>query len=197
VTDSKRPSSASAGTNPRRGGNLVLIGYRGCGKTTVGRIVAQRLAWTFVDTDELIEHAAGRNIARIFAENGEPAFRELEAVAVQQAIRGTRHVVSVGGGAVLREENRLHIGAGGFCVWLTAPAEELHRRLVADPRSSAQRPALTAQPGLDEIKNLLAKRTPLYEAVAHRIVDTTGRALDDVVNDVLDSIPEELRTAAP
>ena len=100
----------------------------------MGRLVARRLGWRFIDTDELIEKASGRSIASIFTADGEPAFRELERWARRAGgsrVRG--RVIAVGGGAVLSEANRHRLGAAGLCIWLTAPPEELHSRLQSDP----------------------------------------------------------------
>ena len=161
--------------------NVVLIGYRGCGKTSVGRSLATRLGWTFVDTDDLIEAAAGCSIREIFEREGEAGFRVRETTAVQEVARGTQQVISVGGGAILSADNRTMLRGAGVCVWLTAPPEELHRRLQADPRSGSTRPALTSKSELEEIRHLLQRRAPLYAELAEHVVDTAGRSLEQVV----------------
>lgn len=165
--------------------NLILIGYRGCGKSCVGRQLAARLGWRFVDTDELVEAAAGKPIRAIFEQDGEAAFRQQETGIVAQAAAGRRQVISVGGGAVLVEENRAILRAAGTRVWLTAPAEELQRRIEADPRSAATRPALTARAGLDEIRHLLGQREPLYASIAEHVVPTAGLSVEQVTDAVL------------
>jgi shikimate kinase len=174
--------SAEARQPPR---NVILIGYRGCGKTSVGRLLATRLGWTLVDTDERIEAAAGRSIRDIFAQGGEAAFRRLEADAVAEVARGTRQVISVGGGAVLSEDNRRTLRAAGVRVWLTAPAEELYRRMRGDPRDARTRPALTGRGGLDEVRHLLAEREPLYAELADHVVPTGQRSVEQVVEAIL------------
>ena len=165
--------------------NLILIGYRGSGKTSVGRLVAEHLGWKLIDTDELTERAAGRSIAAIFADSGEAAFREMESDAAERAVGGTRRVISVGGGAVLAQANRDKLRQAGLCIWLTAPAEELHWRLQADPRSASQRPALTDASALEEVRRLLAIREPFYQALAHRVVDTSGRPVPEIAREVV------------
>jgi shikimate kinase len=165
--------------------NVVLIGLRGCGKTSAGRIVAERLNWTFVDTDEHIERTAERSIREIFEGHGEPHFRHLETQAVERVARGRRQVIAVGGGAVLSEHNRQILRAGGVCVWLTAPPEELQRRLLADPRTPGLRPALTSQPPLEELHHLLRSRQALYAATAHHTIDTLGRSVAEVAERIL------------
>jgi len=128
--------------------NVILIGYRGCGKTCVGRELAARLHWPFVDTDEQVEATAGRSIREIFEQDGEVAFRQLEPRAIADVTRASGQVIAVGGGALLSAANRAALRQAGVCVWLTAPATELRRRLRADPRTGATRPALTARGGL-------------------------------------------------
>lgn len=175
--------------------NIILLGARGCGKTSVGRELACRLGRPFVDTDEQIEARTGRVIRDIFAEDGEPAFRRLETEAIAAATRGQRQVISVGGGAVLSDRNRAMLRAAGVCIWLTAPAEELCRRIQADPGSAARRPPLTARAGLDEVRHLLAERERLYAATAHHVVSTVGLSVAQAVDAVLAALPAEF--AAP
>jgi len=164
---------------------LVLIGPRGSGKSTVGRLLAQALRWDFVDTDSLVEVAAGRSIAEIFAFSGEPAFRKLETEALKQALARQRCVISVGGGAVASRENRARLENAGLCVCLMASAEELQRRLDADPAGQSRRPPLTQTPGLEEMRQVLAQRRPFYEALAQQMVDTDGRTPQDVAAEIL------------
>lgn len=165
--------------------NVVLIGLRGCGKSSVGRDVAGRLGWTFVDTDEHVERSAERSIREIFERHGEPHFRRLEAQAVERAARGREQVIAVGGGAILSEHNRQILRHGGVCVWLTAPPEELQRRLLADPRTPGLRPALTSQPPLEELQHLLRARQALYAATAHHTIDTVGQSVAEVAERIL------------
>jgi shikimate kinase len=154
--------------------NLVLIGYRGSGKGTVGRLLADRLGRTFVDTDALIEQAEGATVREIFADRGEHAFREVELRMVRQAAAGDDQVIAVGGGAVLRQENIELLRANGWLVWLRAEAQELHRRIQADRSSEGLRPPLTGLDPLAEVRVQLARRTPIYQAGADFAVDTDG-----------------------
>jgi shikimate kinase len=146
--------------------NILLVGYRGTGKTTVGRLLAGRLGRPFADADDLIEAAAGRSIAAIFAAEGEPGFRDREAAALADLSARTGWVIATGGGAVLREANRRALKTGGFVVWLTAAPETLWERLRADPTTAARRPNLTATGGAAEVRALVAAREPLYREVA-------------------------------
>lgn len=154
--------------------NLVLIGYRGSGKTTVGRAVARRLGYHFVDTDDLVVRAAGRTIAEIFEQEGEAGFRDREARAVEQVAGEARTVISVGGGAVVRHENVARLQACGTLIWLSVPPEALSSRISSDAGSGSRRPPLTGQAGIDEIRRVLAAREPLYRAAADRVVDASG-----------------------
>jgi shikimate kinase len=154
--------------------NLVLIGYRGAGKTSVGREVARRLGYRFVDTDDLIVIEAGLPIARIFERDGEAGFRDRETEAIRQVAASERAVISVGGGGILRDENVSLLRGSGRLVWLTAPAEVLWSRIAVDTKSGEQRPPLTEHRGLDEVKNVLADREARYQAAADASVDATG-----------------------
>ncbi|ODT99247.1 MAG: shikimate kinase [Planctomycetes bacterium SCN 63-9] len=165
-------------STPRSDGRgIVLIGYRGTGKSTVGRFLADRLGRPFVDADVRIESRAGRSISSIFAESGEPAFRDWEErVLAEITGENPAAVLATGGGAILRETNRLRLRTFGFVVWLQASPSELASRLSANPRGIADRPALTSAGTLDEISEILGKRYPLYEATADVAVDTEGRS---------------------
>jgi shikimate kinase len=163
-----------------------LIGARGTGKSTVGRLLAQRVSRTFLDLDHEIEARVGRPIRAIFSERGELAFRDWEEGALAAVTEANpRGILATGGGAVLREVNRRRIRAFGFVVWLTADPVELARRLEADPRGLADRPALTAAGTLPEIAQVLHERSPLYRNLADAVVDTGGKSLEEVVDAVL------------
>ena len=143
---------------------LFLIGYRGSGKSTVGRVLADRMGWSFVDTDQVIEERSGKSIREIFHDDGEAAFRDLES-GILAVLRGNAGaVVATGGGIVLREENRRILREDGFVVWLTADAATLWTRIERDASTAERRPALTTG-GLDEVRQLLAIREPLYRQV--------------------------------
>lgn len=170
------------------GANVVLIGPRGSGKSSVGRMLAERLGWPLADTDREIELAVGAAVREIFAQRGESGFRALERDAIARLAHVRSHVISVGGGAVLKPDNRRALRAAGVVVWLTATPEELLRRIEADAASAATRPALTAYSGLDEIRHLLAAREPLYAEIATLRVATGGRSVAEVVETVLASL---------
>jgi shikimate kinase len=168
--------------------NLVLIGYRATGKTTLARGLAQRLGWEWVDADVEIEHRAGKSIARIFAENGEPAFRDLEAEVIADLCARQRLVIAAGGGAPLREESRRAMRKAGQVVWLTAAPETILARMTGDATTADRRPNLTNRPPLEEITQLLGRREPIYRESAHLIVDTEDKSPEQLTVEILAGI---------
>jgi shikimate kinase len=164
---------------------VYLIGPRGSGKTTVGRLLANRLGWEFVDADQQLEARAGQSIAEIFASEGEVGFRSREAELLGELTGRENHVIACGGGVVLRPENRARLRTGGFCIYLTGDSPTLFGRIACDPATADRRPALTGLPGALEIEQILREREPLYREVAHLSVATDGRSPADVVSDIL------------
>ena len=164
---------------------IALIGFRGCGKSAVGQRLAQWLQWDFVDTDLLVQETAQRTIREIFETDGEREFRKLEAETLEHVLNRRRCVVAAGGGAVLARRNRKALRSTGVCVWLTAPPEELRKRIAADDKTTDERPSLTGQSTLDEIESVLETRLPVYEATADLVVSTCARSVDQVADAVL------------
>jgi shikimate kinase len=163
---------------------IFLIGSRASGKSTVARLLARCLTWDYVDADELIEARYGRRIRRIFADEGENGFRDKEELILAEICRRQHHVVATGGGVVLRPANRDRLRAAGTCVWLTADAGTLWRRISADPETAEHRPSLSVG-GQTEVEELLGQRSPLYEGCADWAVDTVGRNPARVVEEIL------------
>jgi len=165
---------------------LVLIGYRGTGKSTVGRILAEELGRPFLDSDRKIEALSGRSIRSIFAESGEPAFRDWEERALAELTgESLGAILATGGGAVLREANRRRLRGFGFVAWLTADPEELARRLEADGAGLAARPALTTAGTLQEITQVLEARSPLYADLADAVIPTDRKVPREVAEAIL------------
>ena len=162
---------------------IVLLGYRGCGKTSVGRLLADRWGIGFVDTDQEIVRRAGMSITEIFQTRGEPHFRDLESQAVRDALQQGDAVIALGGGAVLRAENRAALRACPHRrVYLRADAQTLHDRIHADPASAQSRPALTPLGGqIDEVRRLLEQREPYYREVMTETIDVGHLSVIDVV----------------
>jgi shikimate kinase len=165
---------------------LTLIGYRATGKTTLAKLLAERLGWDWIDADVEIERRAEKSIARMFAEDGEPAFRNLEAQVIADLSRRDRLIVGAGGGAPLRLESRLAMRKGGKVVWLLARPETILTRMAADATTVARRPSLTDKTPLDEIVELLKTREPIYRETADLTIDTEGRAPEVLAGEIVD-----------
>jgi shikimate kinase len=165
--------------------NITLIGYRGTGKSTVARLVAQRLGWQWIDADTRVEEVAGRTIREIFQAEGESGFRDRESAVIRELTAGDQLVIAAGGGAILRPENYRAIKLSGMVVWLVASPEMIERRLASDSTTAARRPALTSSGGLEEIRGLLSQREPLYRSCAGLIVETDRYSPDQVAEQIV------------
>lgn len=168
--------------------HLVLVGMMGVGKTSAGHRLALRLGRPFIDIDRVIEERAGKTVPEIFAGEGEPAFRALEADAVRETLDSdTWAVVAFGGGAVLDAATRDRARRAALVVWLQAPPRELARRVSASTTRSGRRarPLLTGGPPEATLEALAAEREAAYREVAHVLVDTTGRSPSQVATAVL------------
>jgi shikimate kinase len=183
-------------SDPCRRQGLALVGYRGTGKSTVGRLLAERLGRPFADADLELEARVGRPIAAIFAELGEPAFRDWEERILAELTNRTGAILATGGGVVLRESNRRALRDFGFVVWLTAAPGVLAGRLQADQGAGGQRPALTTAGTLAEIADVLEARLPLYHAVADARVETSRQTPAEVADAILALWPGSRRSTS-
>lgn len=147
--------------------NVYLVGLMGAGKTTIGRSLAKRLQLEFVDSDREIEARTGVSIPTIFEIEGEDGFRRREAAVIEDLARGSSQVVATGGGAVLRPENRAHLAASGFVVYLNVPPQILWERT----RNDRNRPLLRVADPQARLCELFAQRDPFYREVANLVVD--------------------------
>jgi shikimate kinase len=161
--------------------HVLLIGFMGAGKSTVGRLVAEQLTLPFVDVDALVELADGRSTSEIFSEDGEVAFRELETAAVQSLDSMPPSVVACGGGVVLSDVNRAALKRLGRVAYLRVTAAETLARLGCD----STRPLLSGVGGALAVGPLLEAREALYSAVADAVVDTVGRTPREVADQVV------------
>jgi shikimate kinase len=164
--------------------NIILTGYRATGKSAVGRLLAQRLGRTFLDTDRLIEERQGCTIKELVAAHGWPYFREVENKLLDELAGGTGLVIATGGGAILHRQAWAALRASGLVVWLTADRETICRRLEADGVTEVQRPSLTGQ-GIDkEVAGVLAEREPLYREGSDLAIDTACRSPEEVAREI-------------
>ncbi|MCE9612128.1 MAG: shikimate kinase [Chthoniobacter sp.] len=150
--------------------NIVLIGFMGSGKSSVGRRIAAQLGFQFVDTDALLVEREGREIAEIFASEGEDHFRDLESAMLEALATRTGCVISTGGGVILREKNRALLRQLGLVVWLTASEDTIFARVSR----TNKRPLLQTANPRATVTELFAARRPLYEAAAQFTLDTTA-----------------------
>ena len=172
---------------------IVLIGMMGSGKTTVGRALAERLGWRFLDTDAQVVADTGSTISEIFEQLGEAAFRAVESRVIAEAMTATDPVViSVGGGAVLAEANRVRLRAGGVVVWLRARPETVLARLG----SGIGRPVLQGDPA-GTIHRLDALRRPIYTDAAHIVVDVDDLDPQTAAGRVIAHVEHEGPAVAP
>lgn len=160
---------------------LALVGMPGGGKSTVGRQLAKRLGWPFFDSDSVIEKRLGVTIRTYFEREGEAAFRDIEAAVIDELTASAHVVLATGGGAVLRAENRQRLHDRCRVVYLRSSPEELHRRL----RHDTSRPLLQVADPLGRLRELCAKRDPLYREAAHFVVETGRPSVAALVNTVL------------
>jgi shikimate kinase len=161
--------------------NIFLVGPMGSGKSAVGRQLANRLGLSFVDSDAVVQSRTGVDIAYIFEREGETGFRVREAEVLDELTRGERFVVATGGGAVLDAATRSRLRARGCVVYLRTSVDQQ----LARTRRSAHRPLLRTADPRGTLERLAALRSTLYEEVADLVVDTDGRKVKTVVEDIL------------
>jgi len=172
---------------------IVLVGYRGSGKTTLGKHLASSLCIPFVDTDHVVESKAGMSIPEIFQKEGESGFRLRETLALKEALLLDNAVIATGGGIVLRPENRLLIRTADLVVYLAAPVSVLVERI----RGDTNRPPLTHLPLEEEVMSTLKERLPLYEEVADLSVDTHLYSIEEATREILKRLKKEEPCSEP
>jgi len=162
--------------------NIVLIGYRGTGKSTVGRLLAARLGRVLVSTDAEIVKRAKRTIPEIVAQEGWEYFRDLESDICRELASRDQLVIDTGGGAILRAQNVEALKKNSTVFWLTASVETIVKRIGSDN----QRPSLTGTKSfVDEIQDVLRERTPKYQAAADHSIATDSRSVNQLVETIL------------
>lgn len=171
--------------------NIVLIGYRGAGKSTVGAKLASRAGINFVDTDDLVEKHQRASIRDIITLRGWDHFRAVEKKIIEEISQKDNLIIAPGGGAVLDPENVGFLRKNGLIIWLKADREILCQRIDRDSRTVASRPTLTGKGALEEFGEVMAIRDPLYERAADAQIDTAGLDVEEVVEAVLSTIREK------
>ncbi len=164
--------------------NIVLIGFMGCGKSTVGRELHHRLGYPLVDMDQIIEQRVGKPITEIFADDGESVFRDMETALLRELSdpAAPRRIISTGGGVVGRAENRALLRNLGYVVWLHAPAAVILKRTA----KNHSRPLLHTEDPAAKIQALMEEREPLYQETAHLKLDTAGLQCGELATGILE-----------
>jgi shikimate kinase len=171
--------------------NLVLIGYRGSGKSAVGRRLADRLKMTFVDTDDLIEERQGIPITDIVKSRGWGHFRKLENNVIEEISKKDHLIIAPGGGAILDTDNVKALKKNGFILWLKADKQTLLKRINQDQGTNARRPTLTGKGTLEEVKEVLSLREPIYQRTSETQIDTSTLDVEAVVERILAIMKDE------
>lgn len=162
-------------------GNVILIGFMGCGKTTVGLKLSYRLQRTVIDTDKEIEREEQRSISDIFASDGEAYFRDRETACLRKLIDSANNrIISVGGGLPLREENRELLHELGQVFYLRAESETIYERVQGD----TTRPLLQGDDPLKKIRTLLKEREPYYRAAADVVISVDDKSFSEILDEI-------------
>lgn len=161
--------------------NIILIGFMGCGKTSVGIRLSYQLRRAFLDTDKLIEQDQGRTVSRIFAEDGEAHFRALETDMIAGLRKGRAPcIIATGGGLPVKPENRPLLRALGRVVYLKAEPETVYERL----RDDTERPLLQCADPLNRIRELMREREAAYAEAADMMISVDGKEIDMIVKEI-------------
>lgn len=165
--------------------NIFLVGFMGAGKSTVGKILADKTGYTFLDADKVIEEQAGTTITQIFAEHGEQYFRDLESESLEELAGNSNQVIATGGGVVQRDRNWQAIKENGVSIYLKASVETIWDRIKDD----TSRPLLQVENPIETARELLNKRTEMYER-ADMVVSTDHLSLEQVAANILNLLSQ-------
>lgn len=173
--------------------NLILIGFMGCGKTTVGKCLAEDLGYCFLDTDELIEAEQNKKISDIFEKEGEEAFRRMETELLERLVKeADKTVIATGGGMPVKEENRMLLKKAGIVCFLETEPETVLQRLKQD----TVRPLAAGEDREKRLLDLHKFRKPIYRMVADICVKTDGKDCDDIVRELEERTASERKGGA-
>ncbi len=163
--------------------NIILIGFMGSGKTSVGIRLSYQMKRTMIDTDKWIEQRQRMTVAEIFDARGEEAFRQMETECLKELLNtADQQIISVGGGLPMREENHSLLKELGKVIYLKATPETVYERLKSD----TTRPLLQVEDPMERIQALMARRAPVYEKCADRIVDVSGRSFEEIIRQIME-----------
>ena len=167
--------------------NIYLIGYRCCGKTSVGKALSKLLNRPFLDTDAQVVQKAGMTISEMVSKGGWESFRDMEKSVIDQTTFLNQYVIATGGGVILNPDNVRNMKKAGLVIWLRASPETVRDRMAADPETLIQRPDLTSTGSMDEIEVVLLTRRPLYEKACHLALDTDILGIDAICRIILEN----------
>jgi len=168
--------------------NIFLIGFRGTGKTTIGKIISRMLDREFIDADEYLEQKEGKTVKDIFDEGGEKLFREMESRVIAELCLLDNKIIATGGGVILREENEKKLKKNGVLILLTADVDTIYKRIYRDKFTQQKRPSLTDRNGYPEIEYLLKYRNPLYDKAADFVLNTDSMSVNDAARKIVNFI---------
>ncbi len=171
---------------------IFLIGGRACGKTTIGKLLAQKLQMEFLDMDKTIEELEGKNIQQLVTDEGWEFFRKKEENLLQKLVGQDNLIIASGGGAILHQNIWPTVMKNGFVVWLNAKIETVQARLINDHKTAAQRPSLTGENILSETEKVMAAREPLYRKGSHLCIDS-GQPVKTIIETIEKGLKEGKR----
>jgi shikimate kinase len=177
---------------PKMKKNIILIGYRCTGKTSVGKKISERLEMPFYDTDDLIKKETGKTIQELVAEKGWPFFRDKEREIIDRLSGLQGCVIAPGGGVIRDERNVAALARHGVFVWLRADVGTIAARMAGDCDSTGQRPSLTGGDPIAEIEQVLRERLPDYEKLADFSVDTSSVSIEAAAERISDFIQQSI-----
>lgn len=172
--------------------NIILIGYRCTGKTSVGKKLSERLDLPFFDTDDLIIEQAGMSISKIVGNGGWDLFRKKEKEAIKRLSSMNKSIISTGGGAFENQENGEALKKNGLFVWLTADVKTITERMLSDQNSPGRRPSLSHNDIETETTTILKKREPTYRELADLTVDTSERNIDSIADEICSFLKKQV-----
>jgi shikimate kinase len=170
--------------------NIILIGYMGCGKSTLGKKLSFRERIALLDTDKMIEQRQKKTVSEIFEEEGETAFRQMETECLEEILNYTeRYVIAVGGGLPLKEQNQKLLKRLGTVLYLRAKPDTIYGRLKND----TTRPLLRGENPQEKIKAMIAVRGPVYEAAADTVIDVDGKGYEAIIEEILNTVRGQIK----